>query len=204
MGVLGAMVFGAVTDERIQFNEDSLWTGEPHDYSHQGAAKYLPQVRQLLFEGKQRQAEQLASEHMMSVPLRQEKYQPFGDLKLHFEGHQNASDYIRQLDLDSAFATVRYTIDGVTYTREVFSSYPDQVIVVRVSCDKPGALNFSATIDSPHKETQTLAISPNTLAMRGQLKPYQAGRNGGNQAQCFEVRVVRHCEKHRWRIGHRR
>ena len=79
-GRLGAMIFGGAAQERLQFNDDTLWTGEPHEYQHEGAAEYLPTVRKLLFEGQQRQADRIAAEHMMSVPLRQEKYQPFGDL----------------------------------------------------------------------------------------------------------------------------
>ncbi|MHC4626333.1 MAG: glycoside hydrolase N-terminal domain-containing protein, partial [Planctomycetota bacterium] len=75
-GRLGAMIFGGAAQERLQFNDDTLWTGQPHEYHHEGAAEYLPTVRNLLFEGKQRQADRLAAEHMMSVPLRQEKYQP--------------------------------------------------------------------------------------------------------------------------------
>ncbi len=175
-GRLGAMVFGTVADERIQFNEDTLWTGKPHDYSHTGAAEYLPQVRQLLFEGKQREAEQLASEHMMSVPLRQEKYQPFGDLRLHFAGHDAPTHYTRELDLDRSVTSVRYEVNGVMFTREVFSSYPDQVIVVRVTCDKPGALSFTATLGSPHPGIETMSVGRNTLVMRGQLQPYEESR----------------------------
>ena len=80
-GRLGAMVFGGTENERIQFNDDTLWFGEPHDYSHKGAAKHLPEIRRLLFEGKQREAEDLAGREFMSVPLRQTPYQPCGDLR---------------------------------------------------------------------------------------------------------------------------
>ncbi len=170
-GRLGAMIFGGPARERLQFNEDTLWTGEPHWYHHEGAAEYLPTVRKLLFEGKQREAEKLAGEHMMSVPLRQEKYQPFGDLLLHFPGHDECSDYRRRLDIDSAVATVTYRVGDLTFTREVFSSYPDQVLVVHLSCDKPGKLNFTAKLDSPHSDTETLAVDE-TLALRGQLQDY--------------------------------
>ena len=128
-GRLGAMVFGGTEKERLQFNEDTLWTGQPHEYHHERAAEYLSTVRKLLFEGKQREAEQLAGEQMMSVPLRQEKYQPFGDLLLDFPGHGEADNYRRELDIDSAVATVRYRVGDAAFTREVFASFPDQVIV---------------------------------------------------------------------------
>jgi len=120
-GRLGAMVFGGTEHEQLQFNDDTLWTGQPHEYQHDGAVKYLPTVRKLLFEGKQRQAEELAMEQMMSVPLRQEKYQPFGDLHLYFPTHDEPVDYRRELDIDSGLATVRYRIGQTTFTREVFS-----------------------------------------------------------------------------------
>jgi len=169
-GRLGAMVFGGTESERIQFNEDTLWTGGPHEYQHEGAAGYLAQVRKLLFEGKQAEATRLAGEKMMSVPLRQEMYQPFGDLRLEFPGHGQVSDYRRQLDIDSAVATVRYRVGDAIFKREVFSSYPDQVIVVRLVCEKPGRLAFTATMDSPHPDTKVEAVGTDTLALRGRLR----------------------------------
>ncbi|MFB0551736.1 MAG: glycoside hydrolase N-terminal domain-containing protein [Phycisphaerae bacterium] len=174
-GRLGAMVFGGTEHEQLQFNEDTLWTGQPHEYQHDGALEYLPTVRKLLFEGKQRQAEELAMEQMMSVPLRQEKYQPFGDLHLYFPTHDEPIDYRRELDIDSGLATVRYLIGDATFTREVFSSFPDQVIVVRLTCDKPGQVTFTAKLDSPHPGTQTLVVGK-VLALRGRLREYMNKR----------------------------
>jgi alpha-L-fucosidase 2 len=92
-GRLGAMVFGGTAEERIQFNECTLWTGEPHEYQHEGAAAFLPEIRKLLAEGKQKQAEDLAMKEFMSLPLHQMEYQPFGDLRLHFPGHDAATGY---------------------------------------------------------------------------------------------------------------
>jgi len=127
-GRLGAMVFGGVEAERIQFNEDSLWTGQPQDYQHEGAAEHLPQIRKLLLEGKQREAERLASQRFMSVPLRQEDYEPFGDLKVSLPDHKQAVGYRRELDIDQAVARVRYRVGDATFTREVFASHPAQAI----------------------------------------------------------------------------
>ena len=149
-GRLGAMVFGGTASERIQFNEDTLWIGEPHDYAHAGAVKHLPTIRKLLFDGKQREAERLAMKEFMSVPLRQMAYQPFGDLKLTFPGHDEPTDYRRSLDLDQAVAITTYKVGGVTYTREVLASAPANVIAVRISADKPGKVSFTATMTSPH------------------------------------------------------
>ncbi|MHC4243568.1 MAG: glycoside hydrolase family 95 protein, partial [Planctomycetota bacterium] len=175
-GRLGAMVFGGAEHEQLQFNDDTLWAGKPHEYQHEGAVEYLPAVRKLLFEGKQREAERLAMEHMMSVPLRQEKYQPFGDLRLYFPGHDEPADYRRELDIDSGIAKVSYRISDAIFTREVFSSFPDQVIVVRLTCNKPGRLTFSAKLDSPHGDTRILKVDKNKLALRGQLHEYIENR----------------------------
>jgi alpha-L-fucosidase 2 len=168
-GRLGAMVFGGVPRERIQFNEDSLWVGRPHDYSHEGAAKFLPELRQLLFAGKQREAESLAMQEFMSVPLHQMPYQPFGDLNLTFAGHDSAADYRRDLDLDQAVAVTRYKVGDATFTREVFASFPAQALVVRVSADKPGKVTMKAALASPHASATTAAAGPKRLALKGRV-----------------------------------
>jgi len=186
-GRLGAMVFGRVARERIQFNEDSLWTGQPQDYQHEGAAKHLPEVRKLLFEGKQREAQGLAGKHMMSVPLRQEFYQPFGDLLLSFPDHTTVADYRRELDLDAAVARVRYRVGDATFTRETFASHPDQVLVVRLTCDKPGRLAFRTTLTTPHGESATARIDDATLALRGRVT--QKSGTGTESKLAFEARL---------------
>ena len=189
-GRLGAMVFGGIEDERLQFNEDTLWTGKPHDYSHPGAADYLPVVRKLLLEGKQRQAETLAMERMMSVPLRQHAYQPFGDLYLAFPHAHKPGDYRRELDLDTAVVRITYTVDGVKFTREVFSSAVDQVIVVRITADRDSRVNFTAKMSSPQPDTSTVAVGKTQLALRGQMR--SDGHPSGRQDSClkFEARLL--------------
>ncbi|MCE5185638.1 MAG: glycoside hydrolase family 95 protein [Planctomycetaceae bacterium] len=168
-GRMGAMVFGQTAAERIQFNEDTLWTGQPQTYQHPGAAEVLPELRKLLFEGKQKEAEQLASERFMSVPLKQCAYQPCGDLRLTFDGHDSFSDYKRSLDIENAVADVAYTSNGVRFKREIFASYPDRIIAVRLTADKPGGLSFGASFDSPHKEHQQKAIGSDGLVLSGRV-----------------------------------
>ena len=170
-GRLGAMVFGGISDERIQFNEDTLWTGRPHDYVRAGAREQLPEIRRLLAEGKSKDAALLAREKFLSDPVRQKAYQPFGDLRLHFTGHDNAVDYRRELDLDSAIASTTYRVDEVTYRREAFASYPDQVIVLRLTADHRGSISFTLRMDSPHTDSQTRVLEPDTLALTGQVEP---------------------------------
>jgi alpha-L-fucosidase 2 len=175
-GRLGGMVFGGIPKEHIQFNEDSLWTGRPRDYSNPEAHKYLGEIRRLLFEGKQKEAETLAAQKFMSVPLRQERYQPFGDVWIEFEGSGESRDYERELDLDSAVATVLYRQDGITYSRSVFSSFPDQVLVVRLTADKPGALNFVISMTSPHQEAETSAQA-DTIILKGRVAGYSQAQD---------------------------
>jgi alpha-L-fucosidase 2 len=166
-GRTAAMIFGGTAEERIQFNEETVWTGKPHEYHRDGAAAHLPKIRQLLFDGKQREAEELAMAEFMSVPLRQKAYQPLGDLVLRFDGHERATDYRRELDLDSAYAAVRYKVDGVTFERTVLASYPDNAIVLRLSADRPGQLTFTAKLASPHTAADTGFVGPDTLTLSG-------------------------------------
>lgn len=171
-GRLGAMVFGRTVEERVQFNESTLWIGEPHDYSRPGAARHLPELRRLLFAGKQKEAEDLAMREFMSVPLRQMPYQPFADVRLTFPGHEPVTNYRRELSLDEAVVRVSYETGGVTFRREVFASAPGQVLVIRLTASQPGALNFRATFTCPHSNATLSAVSATRLALRGRLKDH--------------------------------
>lgn len=166
-GHLGAMVFGGTTNERIQFNEHTVWTGVPRSYARVGAVQHLPEIRRLLLAGKQREAESLAMANFMGDPLRQTAYQPCGDLRLEFPTHAKAEDYRRWLDLDAALAVTEYKVDGVAYRREVFASYPDRLLVVRMSADKPGQISGRIRLDSPHKESRTLATDAGRMILSG-------------------------------------
>ncbi len=165
-GRLGAMVFGGIEQERIQLNEDTLWGGGPYDPVNPNALEALPKVRELIFAGRYREASNLVSQKMMARPLTQMPYQCVGDLLLKFPGADGATDYRRDLNLDTAVATVGYSIDGVRYLREVFSSPVDQVIVIRITADTPGKIGFTASMRTQQKATVT--VEPfNTLVMRG-------------------------------------
>ncbi|MEM1084594.1 MAG: glycoside hydrolase family 95 protein [Verrucomicrobiota bacterium] len=172
-GRLGAMVFGKVDEERIQMNEDTLWTGGPHDYTRPGGAKVLPEVRKLISQGKYKDALLLADQHMSGSPQSQQAYQPFADLFLKFEGSGEPADYRRSLDMASGIATTRYKLGNVTYTREVFASFPDQIIVVHLSSDQPGAISFTARLESPHPHEASKG-SDDTLVMNGQVPAHEA------------------------------
>jgi alpha-L-fucosidase 2 len=169
-GHLGAMIFGGVTDERIQFNEATLWTGRPHDYVRAGAGDHLAEIRRLIAAGEIEPAHRLVRGHFLSDPVRQKAFQPFGDLRLHFAGHENPTDYRRELDLDSAIARVSYRVDGVTYRRELFASHPARIVLLRVTADQPGKISLTLRMDSPHKSAATRAIGPDLLALAGQVQ----------------------------------
>jgi len=165
-GRLGAMVFGQVRDERIQFNHDTFWSGRPHDYTNPEAHKYLAKVRRLIFEGNYLEAQRLVDEHMMGKPRFLQAYQPLGDLWLKFDNDPNASGYVRELDLNDAVVRVRYESSGVVYNREIFCSAPDQVMVVRVEAETPGGISMRASLSSPHLH-RVSADGDNQLVMRG-------------------------------------
>ena len=146
-GRLGAMVFGGLGAERLQLNEDTLWSGGPREWDNPAAPQALAEVRRLIFEGKFVQAD--AACKRMQGPFNQ-SYLPLGDLLLDFEiDEARCTAYSRELNLDTAVATTRFELDGVTYTREVFASYPDQVIVIHLACSAPGKLTLTARLESP-------------------------------------------------------
>ena len=149
-GRFGAMPYGRVRDEIIPFNDETLWTGSPYNPSNPNALKSLPTLRQLLAEEKFGEAANLAN-NLLSYPVPVvQTYQAMGRLHLRFEGHDAVQDYRRELDMDSAIARVSYRIGDAHFTREMFASYPDQVVVVRLTCDRPGQLTFATSLSSLH------------------------------------------------------
>lgn len=147
-GRLAAMVFGDPRGEHLQLNEDTVWSGDKHDRSNPEAPKAVPEIRRLLQEGHPAEAQELANRTMISIPPKLPVYQPLGDLWLEFTGDEpDQASYRRELDLDTGIASVRYTIHGVHYVREMFASMPAHCIIVRVTADKAGSISFRASID---------------------------------------------------------
>ncbi len=180
-GSLGAMVFGSVAEERIQLNEETIWT-EGGSYVDKDGSKIIPKVRKLLFAGEYEEAEKLIAENLMNerLPSGTNTYQTLGDLSLTFEGHEQYSDYRRELDLETALAKTRYNVGGVKYTREVFSSYPDKVLVVRLFADKKGSVSFKAALSRPG-DGANIEVSGNEIVMNEHV--------GGGKGVRFEARV---------------
>ena len=171
-GRIGAMIFGGTEDDRVQVNESTLWGGGPHDYTNPDAYSHLDEVRQLIFAGKVEEAEKL-SQNLMGKPKLLMPYQPFCDLRLHFPGQGQTKDYRRELHLDDAIAETSYTVGDVNFRREVFASYPDQVLVVRMTASRPGQITFTVGMDSPQAGTTVGAIANDTLQLTGQIQPRQ-------------------------------
>ena len=154
-GRLGAMVYGNPAQEQIQLNEETIWAGRPNNNANPEALEWIPKIRQLVFEGKYKEAQDMATAHVKSKTNQGMPYQPFGDLRISFPGHSRYTDYYRELSLDSAKTVVKYKVDGVTYTRETFSSFPDNVVITRITADKPGKVTFNAFMTSPHSDVMT-------------------------------------------------
>ena len=167
-GRMGAMVFGTVNRERIQLNEETLWMGGPRETDNPEARAALPEVRRLLFEGKPVEAYALAERKLMGRPSRLESYQSLADLRLSFDHEGEITDYQRSLDLDAGVARVTYRVDGVRYTREVFASHPDQVVVVRLTADRAGAITFGSWIDR-QQDARTEIVGSDRLNLAGEL-----------------------------------
>ncbi len=166
-GRIGAMVFGQTDYERIQLNEESLWTGNREQYTdRENAYKVLPKIRQLLFDGKYEQAQQLCKTGFMGYN-NWNMYQSLGDLYLKTQHSSNIKNYTRELNLQTAIAKTTYTVDDVVYTREYFSSNPQQVLFVKVFVDKPGELNMSVALK--RDKDANVKTSGNSIEMYGQV-----------------------------------
>ncbi|MDR3217387.1 MAG: glycoside hydrolase N-terminal domain-containing protein [Dysgonamonadaceae bacterium] len=168
-GKLGAMVFGGVSDERLQLNENTLWDGYPLDPNNPEGLKALPEVQRLLFEGKNNEAVKLAGQTMMGIPQRVKSYQSLGELWFDTP-EKNAGNYVRSLDLSTAVATTKYVSGGVNYTREYFASAIDNVVVVRITADKKNKVNLSLTLRR-EKDARTGKVSGDTgsILLSGQV-----------------------------------
>ena len=167
-GRLGAMVFGGTETERIQLNEESVWTGGPIERANPEALENLDKVRQLLFEGKYAEGDRLAQEKIMGKRIDGGKhtYQTLGNLFLEFDGLGEITSYKRELDLRTAVTTINFESDGVKYTREVLATAPDQVIAVKLSASEKGKLNFTTWLERPG-DAEVVFTKDNQLLMTG-------------------------------------
>jgi len=145
-GRLGAMVFGKNGEERIQLNEDTYWSGGPYSTVVKGGYNVLPEIQRDIFEGNPIKAHKLFGRYLMGYPVEQQKYQGFANLILTFKNEKEVIDYKRWLDLSTGITSVQYKVNGITYSREVIASVPDQTIAIRLTADKPGSISFTAEL----------------------------------------------------------
>ena len=180
-GRLGAMVFGKTDEEEIQLNEETYWSGGPYSTVVKGGSKALPEIRKLVFEGDLKKAHILFGRHLMGYPVEQMKYQSLGRLVLRFPSKEPVTDYRHELDLDAAVARTEYSQGGVRFTREVFSSPVDQVVVVRLTADRPGRISFKAQLQGERNEAHSNyatdyfrmdGLPPDGLVVRGKSADY--------------------------------
>lgn len=173
-GRLGAMVFGGVEQERLQLNEDTLWSGGPHCYDNPEAYGHLAEVRAAIEQGEYERAEALA-QHMLGQPKYQQSYLPLGDLFLDFPTGGQPSEYQRTLNMETAVSEVTYCIGNAHFTRTIFASRPAKAIVIRLECDKPGQITFDLSMKSPHPSTSQI-LADGTLSLSGHTAPREASR----------------------------
>ena len=171
-GRLGAMVFGRISDERVQLNEDTVWSGERRDRTNPAARKGVPEIRRLLFAGKVAEAQAMAEKDMLAIPRRMPVYQPLGDLLLKFPEQPGVTDYRRELDLYTGIARISYRSGDTNYLREIFASAPNQAIIMRISADKPGKISFSATL-AREADSKTETGAPDRVILTGEALPHE-------------------------------
>jgi len=183
-GKQGAMMFGGIEAEVLCLNEDTLWAGGPYTPDDPEALAALPEVRQLIWDGKYADAQRLISREMMARPLRQLPYQPVGDLLLAFPPVAHAENYRRELNLRTATASVQFTSGGITFTCELFASAPDNVLVLRLTASKPGQISFRLSMRTEQNLTDAgNGGASDTLILNGANRPSQ-GIAGALKFQC--------------------
>ena len=165
-GRLGAMVFGGTSSERIQLNEETVWAGQPNSNANPDIEPgALEEIRQLIFQGKYRAAQDMVDRKIFFPTNHGMSYQTVGDLLLDFPGHDAATGYRRELDIANALTSVFYEVDGVQYAREVFSSLADDVLVMKISASRKGAISFNASFSTP--QNAEIAVEDGELVLRG-------------------------------------
>ncbi|WMI66272.1 glycoside hydrolase family 95 protein [Aestuariibaculum sp. YM273] len=175
-GRIGGMIFGGIEQDRIQLNEETVWAGEPGNNITKDYYQDVENLRKLLFNGKYEEAQKMAlnvfpkstpEDNNYGVP-----YQTVGNLNISFENQNNPTNYRRDLDIENAVSSVSYASDGVNFKREYFVSYPNQVLVIHLTADKPKQLNFSISLDSPQK-THIVKTENGALKLTGTSGDYE-------------------------------
>ena len=144
---LGAMVYGGADTEQIQLNEETFWSGSPHNNNSSEALEHLAEVRKLIFEGREEEAHTLLDQHFIKGPHGM-RFLPIGNIFIKQWNQQNATNYRRELSLDDATMSIQYKVGNIQYRRTVIASMADNVIAMKMEADKAGALNFAVSFES--------------------------------------------------------
>ena len=176
-GRLGAMIYGNAEQEIIQLNEHTVWSGSPNRNDNPLALDSLTLIRQLIYDDRRKEAERVVNNAIITKKSHGQKFEPVGSLQLAFAGHENFSNYHRELDIERAVAKTYYTVNGVTYTREALASFPDRVIVMRLTASKPGSISFTAFFTTAQKratiKTNPIAIGTKELTIFGTTSDHE-------------------------------
>jgi len=167
-GSLGGMIFGGIKTEQIQLNEETVWYGGKRDRNNPNALENLNKIREYLFKGNIKEAEDLANLALSAIPEGQRQYEPLGDLFIDFKiDNGEVKNYERSLDLKEAVVNIKYNVGDVAYTREIFTSSPDKVMVINLNCNKSQSISFIGRLDRGKNYDQIIAFENNTIIMRG-------------------------------------
>src|SRR5688572_11759853 len=166
-GRLGAMIYGNADTEIVQLNEHTLWSGSPNRNDNPLALDSLHVIRKLIFDGKQKEAERMANRIIISKKSHGQMFEPAGELRLAFNGHENYSNYYRELDIGKAVTKTSYKAGDVIYTREALASFPNRVIVIRLTASKQHSLSFTAFYSSPLPNISVKTAGANQLTFSG-------------------------------------
>ncbi len=188
-GRLGAMVYGNVPQEIIQLNEHTVWSGSPNTNNNPLALDSLAQIRRLIFEGKQKDAERLANKVIITKKSHGQMFEPVGDLRLTFEGHETFENYRRELDIEKAIVTTSYRVGEITFSRQVIASLPDRVIVVHLTASKPGSLSFVAALTPGMPNAIIKANSLNQVTIAGTTVDHEGVKGMVKYKGIVEVKI---------------
>jgi alpha-L-fucosidase 2 len=176
-GRLGAMIYGQPGKEQIQLNESTIWAGQPNRNDNSEAKEALPVVRQLVFEGKYNDAQALVNRHFISKASQGMPYQTAGNLILTFPGHEKYTHYYRELDIEKAIATTSYEVNGIKFRRQSLATYPDQVLITKLSANKAGSIHFMASLERPG-DVKISVKEGNKLVMEGITSDHESVKGG--------------------------
>lgn len=172
-GFLGAMIYGNVEKETIQLNENTVWSGSPNRNDNPLALDSLALIRQLIYDGKRKEAERVVNNSIITKKSHGQKFEPVGSLQLAFDGQENYSNYYRELDIERAVSKTSYMVNGITYRREALASFPDRVVVMRLTASKPGSISFTAFFTTPQKRVTIKTTASKDLIIFGTTSDHE-------------------------------